>query len=191
LNKPISAPWTTTRRVHGCGCLTVAQARHVAIEGTIDVDGQLELMRGTLKHVALAAPEIDLGILADDLFAGQRVLAEHYLWRLETDGFVNHAHDERQTSLMLTAEGTSVLLMLELTKPGVNEDVMSPQALAEAAAVDESAGHQQEERTQRGDLQLDIPRFLKHREPRVLTDRLSGPTIAQQDTRRGSQSGPS
>jgi hypothetical protein len=190
LNNPISAPWTTTRRVHGCGCLTVAETRHVAIEGTIDVDAQLELMRGTLKHIALAAPEINLGILANDLFAGQLVLAGHYLWRLEKDGFIDHAHDERQTSLMLTAEGTSVLLMLELTKPGVNEDVMSPQALADAA-VDEPAGRQQEDRMRRGDLQLDIPRFLNHLEPRVPVDRAIGLPIAQQNTRRGSQSGPS
>lgn len=189
LNKPISVPWATTRRVHGCGCLMVAEARHIAIEGTIDVDAQLELMRGTLKHIALAAPEIDLAILADDLFAGQRVLAEHYLWRLETDGFVDHAHDERQTSLMLTAEGTSVLLMLELTRPGVNEDVMSPKALAEAADAEVSAPMPLERRTQHGALQIDIPRFLTHQEPRVPADRAIGPSIAQQNTRRESQSG--
>jgi hypothetical protein len=169
LNKPVSVPWPINRQVHDCGCLTAPEARPVAIEGTIDVDAQLELMRGALKHVALTAPQIDLGMLADDLFAGQRVLAEHYLWRLETDGFVDHARDERQTSLMLTAEGCSVLLMLELTKPGANgadKDLMSPQALAEAAATDEAAQTQFERRRQLDGLRLDIPRYVTNPEPR-------------------------
>ena len=98
LSHPASAPWTTTRGRHDCGCLTVAAARHEAIKGSIDVDAQLELMRQVLRHVALAAPDMDLGVLADDLFGGQRLLAEHYLWRLEGDGFVDHAGAERQTS---------------------------------------------------------------------------------------------
>ncbi len=159
LNKPVSAPWTMARQVHTCGCLTIAEARHVAIEGSIDVDGQLELLRGVLKHVALAAPDIDLDTLSTDLFAGQRVLAEHYLWRLETDGFVDHAHDELQSSLMLTAEGCSTLLMLELTKPGGNEDVMSPKALAEVPAAPTPAREQHDLMDGRGS-QIDVPRFL-------------------------------
>ncbi|MES2095296.1 MAG: hypothetical protein V4459_00910 [Pseudomonadota bacterium] len=160
LNKPVAAPWTTTRQVHACGCLTVAAPRHVAVEGTVDVEAQLELMRQVLKHVAVAGPEIDLNILTDDLFGGQKVLAEHYLWRLELDGFVDHAHDERQTSLMPTAEGCSVLLMLELTKPGANEDIMSPQALAEAAAADVQPPIPLDSRAWQLDTQLDVPRFL-------------------------------
>ena len=189
LNKPVSAPWTTTRQVHGCGCLTVATARNVAIEGTIDVEGQLELMRQVLKHVALAGPEIDLILLADDLFGGQKVLAEHYLWQLEVDGFVDHAHDERQTSLMPTAEGCSVLLMLELTKPTANDDVMSPEALAEVAQMDAPPTTEMQIRAWQEDMQLDVPRFLNNRQPRDLTGPTSGLSSPPQNTRRGPQSG--
>ena len=160
LGRPVSAPWSTTRQVHRCGCLTVVTARRVAVEDTVDVEAQLELMRATLKHIALAAPEIDLAVLADDLFGGQRVLAEHYLWRLETDGFVDHAHDERQSSLMLSREGCSVLLMLEITRPGVNDDVMSPKALAEIAAEAPSPHFIEFTGPEHVD-QLDVPRFLE------------------------------
>jgi hypothetical protein len=162
LNKPVGAPWTSNRQAHGCGCLTVARADHVALEGRIDVEAQLELIRAALKTVALAAPEVDLGILTDDLFAGQRVLAEAYLWQLETDGFVAHAHEERQNSLMLTAEGTSVLLMLELTKPGANAaaELMSPRALAEAAALNDAEAEQHGSRGEGAAPIVDIPRFL-------------------------------
>lgn len=160
LGRPVSAPWSTTRQVHRCGCLTVATARRVAVEDTVDVEAQLELMRAALKHIALAAPEIKMNVLADDLFGGQRVLAEHYLWRLEIDGFVDHAHDERQSSLMLSREGCSVLLMLELTKPGTNEDALSPLTLAEIAAEAPSP-HLIEFTAPEHVDRLDVPRFLE------------------------------
>jgi len=148
---------------HRCGCITVAAPRQVTAEQPVDIDGQLELLRGTLRHIALAAPDLNLGILADDLFAGQLVLAENYVWRLEMDAFVDHAGEEHQGSMMLTAEGTAALLMLELTKAGSNADVMSPKALAEAAAVDDPPTLQLDRRTQPGTQDLDIPRFLQHR----------------------------
>ena len=185
LNKPVSAPWTATRPVHRCGCLTVAAVRHVAIEGAIDVDAQLELMRKTLRHVALAAPDLDLPRLADDLFGSQRVLAEHYLWQLEADGFVDHAGEERQNSMMLTAEGCSILMMLELTKPGANEEPMSPKALAAAAADAEvSTEMNQIDPVPRGAAQLDVPRFLTN--DRI--DRAAGGTDGR--PRRRQASGP-
>ena len=60
---------------------------------------------------------------------------------------------------MLTAEGCSALLMLELTKPGVNDDLMTPQALCEVAPepkpVQLSQRQMQAMRTV-----MDIPRFL-------------------------------
>jgi len=163
LNRPMSAPWAGRMPAHRCGCITVAAPRQVTAEQPVDIDGQLELLRGTLRHIALAAPDLNLGILAADMFAGQLVLAESYVWRLEMDGFVDHAGEEHQGSMMLTAEGTAVLLMLELTKPGTNEDVMSPRALAEAAAVDDPPSLQLDRRTQPGTHDLDIPRFLQHR----------------------------
>jgi hypothetical protein len=159
LSKPVSTPWSTTRYGHECRCITVA-GRRVVIDGTVDIEAQLELMRKTLRHIAFAAPDINIDLIADDIFAGQRVLAEHYLLGLEADGFVDHAHEERQTSLMLTAEGCSSLLMLELTRHGANEDVMSPRTLAEAAdAAEEPAPLSQRQIRALRTVQ-DIPRFL-------------------------------
>jgi hypothetical protein len=159
LSRPVSTPWSTTRYGHECRCITVA-GRRVAIEGTVDIEAQLELMRKTLRHIALAAPDINIDLIADDVFAGQRALAEHYLLGLEADGFVDHAHEERQTSLMLTAEGYSSLLMLELTRPGANEDVMSPRALAEAAADAEEPAPLSQRQIRALRTVQDIPRFL-------------------------------
>ena len=60
---------------------------------------------------------------------------------------------------MMTAEGCSTLLMLELTKPGGNEDVMSPKALAEVPAAPTPAQEQHDLMDDRGS-QIDVPRFL-------------------------------
>jgi hypothetical protein len=56
-------------------------------------------MRRVLRHVALAAPTIDLAIISTDIFCRERVIAEHYL------------------------------LQLEATKPATNIDLLSLQAL--------------------------------------------------------------
>ena len=60
---------------------------------------------------------------------------------------------------MLTAEGCSSLLMLELTKPGTNDDVMSPEVLAEI--ITEPTPLPLSDRQVRAvQTVLDIPRFL-------------------------------
>jgi hypothetical protein len=107
----------------------VTDRRAVTTDDAADTDVQLELMRRVLRHVALAAPTIDLAATATEIFCRERILAEHYLLHLEATGFVAHAEDERLTSLMPTKEGCTTLLMLEATKPGTNRDLLSPQAL--------------------------------------------------------------
>lgn len=153
--------------MHRCGCLTVVAADPVAVAGAIDVDGQLELLRQVLRHVALAAPDVDLDLLANDLFGGQKVLAEHYLWRLELDGFIAHPDErpEQQTALLPTKEGSAALLMLELTKPDANADALSPRLFVEAAAAAEPTSAASSS-PRMGGIDIDVPRFLTARERR-------------------------
>lgn len=161
LNKQVTTPWTMPNRARACGCIQRGMTRHIVAEGAINVDAQLELLRQVLKHVALMAPDIDIDLLAADLFGGMRAITEHFLWRLEVDGYVDHADEERQLSLMLTAEGASVLFMLEFTKPGTNEDLMSAETLGLIAEADQPKAPTIDSR--REAQRVDVPRFLNAR----------------------------
>lgn len=86
-------------------------------------------MRETLRRILLEGPSIDLPALTHDLFGGQDAWREHYLWWLERECLVAHVGAEDQSTLTPTREGASVLIMLELTKPGSNLD-MSPAGIA-------------------------------------------------------------
>ena len=108
--------------------------------------------------MALGAGELDLDLIAADLFGGQRVLAELYLLRLETEGFVPHDGVERLDALVLIAEKAATLFMLEGTRSVPNSNTLSAQTLLEAAEAEEYharmlsgvAAHR---------TALDIPRF--------------------------------
>jgi hypothetical protein len=141
-----------------CGCVTVARHQGVAQPGRVDAEAQLELLRQVLHYVALSSGTLDLDLITADLFGGQRVLAEFYLLRLETEGFVAHEDLEVLDALVLTGEGAATLFMLEATRPGLNTDTLSAQTLFEAAEAEEHdarmlsgvAAHR---------TALDIPRF--------------------------------
>ncbi len=121
-----------------CGCIR-PPSLEAMLAGTpaaavVDCDAQLEHLRAVLRQILLEMPSLDLQRMTADLFGGQPVWCEHYLWWIESEAFVAHAGDERQDCLTLTTEGCSILVMLELTKPGSNRD-MSPRAIQERKAA--------------------------------------------------------
>ena len=125
MNRPTIGGITHQR---ACGCIRSApsiKVRMVAAAelGHVDCEAQLEQMRVTMRRVLLESPRIDLVSMTEDVFAGQAGWREHYLWWLEREELLAHVGAENQSTLMLTQEGASALVMLEMTRPGSNIDM--------------------------------------------------------------------